>query len=47
VFCSVWSFIPFDRSESYAIPLEEIRAGLNADLAEAMAACERADESRL
>ena len=46
MFCSVWSFIPFDRSESYAIPLEEIRAGLNADFAEVMAARERADEFR-
>jgi len=30
----------------YAIRLEEIRAGLNADFAEAMAARERADEFR-
>ena len=31
---------------AYAIRLEEIRAGLNADFAEAMAAWERADEFR-
>lgn len=31
---------------AYAIRLEEIRAGLNADLAETMAAWERADEFR-
>ena len=33
--------------KAYAIRLEEIRAGLNADFAEAMAARERADEFRL
>ena len=32
--------------KAYAIRLEEIRAGLNADFAEAMAARERADEFR-
>lgn len=31
---------------AYALRLEEIRAGLNADFAEAMAAWERADEFR-
>ena len=31
---------------AYAIRLEEVRAGLNADFAETMAARERADESR-
>lgn len=31
---------------AYAIRLEEVRAGLNADFAEAMAARERADEFR-
>lgn len=31
---------------AYAIRLEEVRAGLNADLAETMAARERADEFR-
>jgi hypothetical protein len=33
--------------KAYEIRLEEIRAGLNADFAETMAACERADEFRL
>ena len=32
--------------KAYAIRLEEIRAGLNADFSEAMAARERADEFR-
>lgn len=32
--------------KAYAIRLEEIRAGLNADFAEAMAVLERADEFR-
>jgi len=34
------------KLKAYAIRLEEIRAGLNADFAEVMAARERADESR-
>ena len=35
------------RIKAYQVRLEEIRAGLNADFAEAIAKRERADESRL
>jgi hypothetical protein len=41
------SIHPKEVLKAYEVRLEEIRAGLNADFSEAMAACERADESRL
>jgi hypothetical protein len=42
-----FSIHPNQVLKAYEVRLEEIRAGLNADFSEAMAARERADESRL
>jgi len=41
------SIRPKQEMKAYEVRLEEIRAGLNADFAEAMATRERNDESRL
>jgi hypothetical protein len=41
---SIWSR---HEMKAYKVRLEEIRAGLNADFAEAMAARERGEQSRL
>jgi len=41
---SIWSK---QEMKAYEVRLEEIRAGLNADFAEAMAARERGEETRL
>ena len=41
------SIRPKQGMKAYEVRLEEIRAGLNADFAEAMATRERNDESRL
>ena len=41
-----FSIRPKRELKAYEVRLEEIRAGLNADFAEAMAARERADEFR-
>jgi hypothetical protein len=42
-----FSIRPKRELKAYEIQLEEIRAGLNADFTQAMAVCERADETRL
>jgi len=42
-----FSIRPKQEFKAYEIRLEEIRAGLNADFAQAMAARERSDEDRL
>lgn len=42
-----FSIRPKQEMRAYAVRLEEIRARLNADFAEAMATRERADEGRL
>jgi len=41
------SICPRQEMKAYELRLEEIRAGLNAGFSETMAACERADETRL
>lgn len=41
-----FSICPKQEMKAYEVRLEEIRAGFNADFAEAMASKERADESR-
>jgi hypothetical protein len=41
------SIRPKQEMKAYEVRLKEIRAGLNADFAEAMATRERADEGRL
>jgi len=42
-----FSIRPKQELKAYEIRLEEIRAGFNADFAQAMAARERSDEDRL
>ncbi len=42
-----FSIRPKQELKAYEVRLEEIRAGLNADFAKAMAARERSDETRL
>jgi hypothetical protein len=42
-----FSIRPKQEMKAYEVRLEEIRAALNADFAQAMATQERADESRL
>ncbi len=42
-----FSIRPKQEMKAYEVRLEEIRAGLNADFAEAMAKLERSDEIRL
>jgi len=42
-----FSIRPKQELKAYEVRVEEIRAGLNADFAQAMAARERSDEDRL